>query len=154
MKYHVIRDTREKVGQGWSFRTSQYCEGTRTTKLDTGDYSLAGYEDVFTIERKGSVTEFAKNITQKRFENELERMRKFVWSFVFLEFTMLDVLNYPDGCNIPYSQKKRIKFRGSFFLKRIMEFQLDYPTKIMFVGDNGAAVASSLFKRVVERAEQ
>jgi hypothetical protein len=153
MKYHVIRDTREQKGQGWSFASSKYCEGTSVSKLDTGDYSLAGYEDVFTIERKGSVTEFAKNITQKRFENELERMKKFVWSFVLLEFDMLDVINYPDGCNIPYAQKKKIKFRGPFFLKRIIDFQLDYPTKIMFVGNNGPAVASSIFKRVVERAD-
>lgn len=47
--------------------------------LDTGDYSIAGYEHLLTIERK-SCSDFASSIThdRERFEREMERMREMV----------------------------------------------------------------------------
>lgn len=153
-KYTVIRDTREHEDKGWSFASSSCCQGTNTSKLDTGDYSLEGREEDLCIERKGSVAEFAKNVTEKRFERELERMEEFKYAFIILEFSMEDLISYPDGSGIPYSKRRYLKFRGPFILKRLIELQLQYKSKILFCGTKGKEVCSSIFKRVVERENE
>jgi len=147
-KYTVIRDTREQ--EGWSFSTSGSCQGTVSEKLDTGDYSLHGYEDVFTIERKGSIAEFAKNVVQDRFERELERMNPIKHSYILLEFNMDELINYPSSLKINYHQKKKIRLRGSFILKRMLEISLKYKPRILFCGKHGKQVADSIFKRIIE----
>ena len=149
-KYTIIRDTREHDDKGWLFATSRHCAGTEVSKLDTGDYSIKGMEDILCIERKGSTSEFARNITENRFEKELQRMREFKYSYIILEFNMSDLIDYPDGSGIPYNKRKFLKFRGPFVLKRIIELSLLYPTKILLCGDRGKEVASSIFKRVME----
>ena len=64
--FNIIIDTREQ--QAWEFPR----HATANKKLDTGDYSLAGMEEVLCIERKKSVSEIASNITEKRFEDVLD----------------------------------------------------------------------------------
>jgi len=149
-KYTVIRDTREHNDKGWLFAKSSRCEGTETVKLDTGDYSVVGMEESFCIERKGSVTEFARNVTENRFERELERLESFDYPFIILEFSMADILDYPKNSGIPYSKRKQLRFRGPFILKRLIEFQMKYKTKILICGSRGKEVASSIFKRIIE----
>src|SRR6185436_14343497 len=97
-KYAVVRDTREKEGQGWHFPYSPRCAGTVIKKLDEGDYSLLGFEKLVTIERKGSVTEFCANLTQDRFivpfdpskpasdQSEIVRLESIQWPYILLEF--------------------------------------------------------------------
>ena len=89
-KFLVIKDTRER--DGWYFKESNYCQGMVDKKLDTGDYSVEGLEDVLCIERKGSVSELANNIVDKRFDRELERMRDFKYKFLILEFSINDIM--------------------------------------------------------------
>tara|TARA_A100001201_G_scaffold143348_1_gene144617 strand:+ start:1516 stop:1983 length:468 start_codon:yes stop_codon:yes gene_type:complete len=147
-KYNVIKDTREQ--KGWDFSDSASCSGTTIGKLDTGDYSLEGYEEILSIERKGSISEFARNITEKRFERELERMVEYKYRYVILEFNMRDIMDYPHGSGIPYSKRKYIKIKGPFILKRTLELGMKYNVHILFCGAYGKEVASSIFKRVVE----
>src|SRR5215210_7578524 len=73
--YTVLRDTREQ--QGWIFEQGKLCNGTISKALKTGDYTLVGFESILCVERKKNVAEFAKNIIEKRFENELTRMEAF-----------------------------------------------------------------------------
>ena len=54
--FTIIIDTREQ--QPWSFE--DYVVANK--KLDTGDYSIEGLQDVFAIERKKSINEIANNI--------------------------------------------------------------------------------------------
>lgn len=150
MKYTVIRDTREHRDKGWTFAGSTRCVGTETTKLDTGDYSLKGMEELFCIERKGSVSEFARNVTENRFEKELKRLESFKYPFIILEFEMSDIIDYPKNSGIPYNKRNQLRFRGPFILKRLIELQMQYKTKILICGSRGREVASSIFKRVVE----
>ena len=92
-KFTVIRDTREK--NGWYFKETEYCQGMLEQKLDTGDYSIVGLEDILCIERKGCVSELANNIVDKRFDRELERMEGFKYKFLILEFSLTDLMNFP-----------------------------------------------------------
>ena len=68
----VVTDTREQL--------PYLFPGCRLSirKLDAGDYSLEGYEDVISVERK-SASDFFGSITQdrERFERELERLQSY-----------------------------------------------------------------------------
>jgi ERCC4-type nuclease len=151
--YVVIRDTREKENQGWSWSKSKYCAGTETRTLDTGDYSLEGMENYLAIERKGSISEWAKNVTEARFERELERLDGIQHPWILLEFNMTDVLNYPVGSGIPKNKWRWLKFRGPFILKKMTEMMRDHRVNIVLCGANGKEVASNIFKRVIEHAD-
>jgi hypothetical protein len=146
--YLVYRDTREK--EGWEFSQSGHCAGTEEQTIKTGDYTLYGYENHLCIERKGSVSELAANITQDRFERELERMKDFPWRYVLLEFNMKDVIEFPKGTKIPAYKKKYMKVRGPFYLKRILDLQKQYDVPFIFCGDYAKEVCSSIFKRFME----
>lgn len=151
-KFIVLRDTREKEGKGWQFSASKYCSGTRVQGLKTGDYTLLGYENLLCIERKGSIIEFANNLCQERFFNELERLEDFPYAFLVLEFSLKDLIDYPFSEGIPYSVRKKIKISGAFLLRKLCEIQLKYKTKIIFAGNKTSSkeFAMSIFKRVVE----
>jgi hypothetical protein len=146
----IVRDTREKEGYGWFFEESQYCEGTQLKKLDSGDYSIAGRESVVAIERKESIVEFAQNLTQDRFERELERMEQIEHPYVVLEFRFEDLVQYPYSAQIPPNVKSNIKITGQYLLRRLCELQIKYKTKFIFAGKFGKQFAESLFKRFNE----
>ena len=143
--YTVLRDTREHDGEGWVFEQTSYCKGTVIKTLKTGDYTIMGYETTFIIERKKSISEFAGNVCQERFENELKRLESFDHPFIILEFNMDDIIKWP-----PFYLRKKVRSTGHFILKRLLELEIHYKTKIIFAGCHGKAVCESLFKRIVE----
>jgi hypothetical protein len=70
----VVRDTRER--KPYSF--DGYPVEVADAKLDTGDYSIYGYEDAFAVERK-TKSDFLRSITQRRdnFQDEVKRASDF-----------------------------------------------------------------------------
>ena len=144
--FNIIIDTREH--QAWEFPR----HSTANKKLDTGDYSLGGLEDVLCIERKKSVSEIASNITEKRFEDVLERMTKYKYTYMIFEFSLTDVLMYPQGSEIPRHKWKYIRISPNFILKKLSEYMVNYNIKIIF-GDspkNAEKIAMALMRRVYE----
>lgn len=141
----IIRDTREqKEGGRWTFQNMV----ERTVK--TGDYTIEGYEDIFTIERKGSSSEFAANLFQDRFERELDRMDDMKYPFVLLEFTMAEIADFPVGSGIPEWKWKDLKVSNKLFMKKFVEAQMRHKAHFILCGSNGQFVARSLFKRILE----
>ena len=73
--FTIIKDTREQDGYSFAASSSRYhtCNGMVSRKLDTGDYSIEGLEDLICIERKGCAEELAQNLGQKKhaFLNEI-----------------------------------------------------------------------------------
>lgn len=156
-RYTVLRDTREQ--KGWVFDAGKNCGGTVVRTLKTGDYTLLGYEHLLAVERKGSVVELIGNLTHKDkwacFKGELERMEAFPAAFIVCEFTLDDVLAYPEGAGLPPSVRRRIRVSPQFYLKRLLEIELHFKAKLKLVGPlRGKEYVSSLFKRVVERWPQ
>jgi hypothetical protein len=150
-QYTVIRDTREQAGQGWFFEAKGQCLGTEVKKLDTGDYTLVGFERVFTIERKGTITEFVQNLLQPRFDRELERMEEIELPFILLEFDVAKIMEWPHNSGIPRYKIGKIKTTPQFILKKIYEYQCRHPyLHFIFAGDSGREIASCIFKRVLE----
>lgn len=152
-KYLVLKDSREKAKKGWVFRSDASCSGTAVQKLDTGDYTLAGYEEILCIERKGSVSEFARNIVEKRFERELERMDLLPYSYILLEFTEEDINIFPKGSGIPRRLQRYVKIRPKFILHRIKEIMEQHKVHIILCGSHGKQIAQEIFDLVISDAE-
>jgi hypothetical protein len=152
--YTVVRDTREKEDKGWIFNQSGYCAGTVERTLDTGDYTIHGYDKHLSVERKGSVVEFAANLIQDRFEKELQRLHEYPWRYVILEFEMNDLIKFPEGTHIPKQRQGIMKLTGSFLLKRLIELQHQHNTPFLFCGIRGREVCSSIFKRFMENVSK
>lgn len=92
--WRVVVDTREQTP--WEFRSlfardakgrSPLVVHVEHRKLDTGDYTLEGHESRICLERKSlndALNTFLRH--RARFERELERMERFEFSAVMLEF--------------------------------------------------------------------
>ncbi len=74
----VLIDDREKLPYFIGKR------GTIEKRLKTGDYSLLGYEDFVTIERK-SLPDAYGSVTKKRFREEMERLSRFRCAALIIE---------------------------------------------------------------------
>ena len=87
----IIADTREQ--KPWTFEGLGDVEIVRA-KLETGDYSLEGLEDVVCIERK-SLDDFTGSVMaeRQRFYRELGRMRYFKYSCVIIEAGMREIMD-------------------------------------------------------------
>jgi ERCC4-type nuclease len=122
------------------------------SKLDTGDYSLRGLENIFCIERKGSVSEFANNITEKRFKDVTDRLAHIKYAFLLLEFDLEDILIYPVGSTVPKKMWDKLRITPKFILKHINELQILYNIKVIFCGDasNAEKMALSLMRKIYE----
>lgn len=150
-RYTVIRDTREKDGHGWTFdkhpperKYPPHCDGTIIEKLDTGDYSLSGYEDILSLERKDGFVELWANYSDRqRFENEMERMSSIRHSYVIIESSITsDHL----GLSPPQYTKG---VPGKALFKWLMSISVKYGVKILPAGDCGKYMARLIFEEVV-----
>lgn len=154
--YTVIKDTREQDGYTFERFNGRYhqCKGMIVRKLDTGDYSLEGLEDKVCIERKGRVSELAINLgkDKQRFMREIERMKDFEFKFLILEFSLDDVMNFPEGSDIPEENWKSIKITNKYMLKMLIEFQMYDDIHVILCGSkkNAKLVVNSILKRVNE----
>jgi ERCC4-type nuclease len=144
--FKIIVDTREQ--QPWEFNKME----KTVAKLDTGDYSLQGLEEFFCIERKGSVSEFANNITEKRFKDVVERLSKVQHAFLLFEFNLEDILRYPVGSTVPKRMWSKLRISPKFILKHLNELQLLHNVKILFCGDaaNAEKMALALMRKMYE----
>lgn len=154
VSYEVIRDTREQ--RGWVFEPSDRCLGTVVETLKTGDYTLRGFEDAFCLERKRNVAELSTNLTHtdnwSAFKRELERLEAFRFPFLICEFSLEDLMRFPEGSGIPQARWASLRVKPAFLLKRIHEIHFRFKPQIIFAGGHGKEVASSLFKRMSEYA--
>ena len=150
--FTVIKDTREQ--DGYYFSKFNTCAGMIEHKLDTGDYSIQGLEDKVCIERKGCVEELAINLGSKKhaFMNEINRMESFIHKYLILEFSLEELLKFPDETRIPIKNKASVKITGRYMLKCLVEFELYNNVHILFCGNKHTAflAVSSIFKRINE----
>ena len=142
----IIVDTREQ--QPWSFDFNEIA----VAKLDTGDYSVAGLEEVLCIERKKSVSEIANNIVEKRYKDLTKRMSKYKYKFLMLEFDLDDVYRYPRIPDVPKKLWEKIKVSPKFIIKCLIELQVYYNIQVVFCGDheNAERLALSIMKKVYQ----
>lgn len=148
----ILKDTREKFG--WDFDDPMF--EVVEQKLDTGDYTIQGYEHLLVIERKKSAAEIAANVYQARFKNELERMLTFKYRFAIFEFNLDDILSFPVGSDIPKAKWDTIKVSPKFVIKYINDMRIKYGIHVIYAGDkhNAQLEALSIMKRVLEHGKK
>ena len=80
--FTIIVDTREQIPREFGYHN------TAKRKLDTGDYSIEGFEDILAVERKKSVGELATNLSESRFKDVLNRLSKIKHPYMVFEFSL------------------------------------------------------------------
>ena len=123
-KFTVIKDTREKTG--WTFRKTDYCAGTIVEKIDFGDYAIQGLENRMFIERKASVVEFAKNVTEPRFTRLLENAEHLKYKFIIFECPLQEFLDWPYGSGLNKSLAKKMRVTTAFMLSRLFSMSVKH----------------------------
>ena len=129
--FTIIVDTREQLP--WDFEENTIAK----EKLDTGDYSVKGLEDILCIERKRSVSEIANNLTEKRFDDVLSRMSKYKFAFLLLEFSVDDILSFPIGSDIPKRMWDKIKISPNYIIARMLQMSYKYNIHVIYCGGKG-----------------
>jgi glucosamine 6-phosphate synthetase-like amidotransferase/phosphosugar isomerase protein len=79
-------------------------------------------------------------------------MEPFPHKFIVLEFSLEDLIKFPEETRIPVKNKASLKITGKYMLKCLVEFQLYNNVQILFCGDkyNAFLAVSSIFKRINE----
>lgn len=135
----IWRDTREQ--KGWEL------EGypVEDKGLSVGDYQIAN-SDLLVIERKGTVSEFWKDLVmnRKKFFQKTENMCIFQRSAIICEFSYGDLATKP-----PFFKKNISPF---YVMKLVWELYIKYnvPT---FCFDN-KELAQSFVKSLIKRASE
>lgn len=134
---NIIIDTRER----YPFDLGFYGFETIKRKLDTGDYSLEGYEEIISIDRKASVSELAQNLFYgyKRFKAEMIRASKINHFFIVLEFPLEYVLIFPNGSGIPRNKWTGLRATPSGFYHKLELIYTNYGVKTIFCENRKAA---------------
>jgi ERCC4-type nuclease len=122
-KFTIIRDSREKKGKGWQFRSSANCDGVEVAKLDTGDYSIKGCEHLIMIERK-TITDLWGSLIQgrERFTREMERAKYIPHRYLIIEATLSDIMK-----GIRYS-----KVKPQTILASLVSLEVKYGIHVIF----------------------
>lgn len=142
--YKVIRDSREKKGHGWYFRATATCDGMDVRKLDTGDYSVEGYEDLIMIERK-SIPDLWNSLIQgrERFMREMDRAKEIPARYLVIEGTMKDVQK-----GIRYS-----RVNGDTMLANLISLEQKYGIHVIFT-DKRKDVAQRYVRNLLKKLYQ
>ncbi len=141
----IIIDSREKKPLSFSFPVI-------VTKLDTGDYSLQGFEDKLCIERKGSINEWYQNCVQKRFWNEMDRTKTFPMRYLLLEFEPEDIDNLPYSLKLPKKIWSKMKINPKYIWKCLHRVQFEYQVITLFTKtrENSIKVIEDIIARINE----
>jgi ERCC4-type nuclease len=155
--FTIIKDTREKQGYTFAASRTKYhvCKGMVVRKLDTGDYSVEGLEDKVCVERKASVVELANNVgvSRRRFDAEIERMKEFPHRFLVLEFSLTDLMDFPEGSDVPDREIKKLRITNKYMLRYLMELQINHGVNVIFCDSkkNAKWTVLSILKRINEK---
>ena len=148
----ILRDTREK--NGWDFSSYERCKTVKSRGLKTGDYTAAGLEKSLVIERKASTGEIAMNLGQKKnaFEAEMARMSDFRWAYIVCEFSIDDIMSFPENSGIPRKKWKYMRMNGKFIWRRIRELEENFGVAFLFCNnkEDAESRAMRIFDEVTE----
>ncbi len=131
--FTIIIDTREQLPYEFEGNTVR-------KKLDTGDYSIVGFENQITVERKTKADMYGCiGKGRKRFIAELERMAEFDFAFIIIECTLKRFLTKPK-----HSSVNPLSAIGS-----LLTWEIRYGVRVKFASDreHGRALTQALLKK-------
>lgn len=153
-KPSLIIDSREK--QPWSFDGDDAFEEVIVRKLDAGDYSLVGLEDIVSIERKASADELLNNFmtNKKRIYAEIDRMKDYRFKFIIIEQdleTLMDPKSY--YINRLKNRRKRPpspRMPVAIVISNLTTLMLEHDVQIIFAGSRAQNMARGILLAVHE----
>lgn len=142
-KFLIVRDTREQAGKGWAFRASSNCLGMEKKKLDVGDYTVSGLEDILMVERKtlGDLwNTLGKQTNYRRFLREMDRAKNHRLKYLVIEATLAEV-----DAGYRYSKVSPANIHA-----KLISLQVKYGVHIIFAGrlDKARGWTRRLFDKV------
>ena len=115
-------------------------ENSVVKALDSGDYSLLGYEDRISVERKTHADLFASlGKGRRRFERELQRLSKLDYAAIVIETGLPSLMRQP-----PFSQ-----MNPKSVVNTLLSWSIKYGVHVFFAGDRKHAKA--LTYRILEK---
>ena len=126
-----VKDTRERDGKGWNFKASQNCAGMISAKLDVGDYSIVGLENLVCVERKTIGDLWGTLGNQKNYERFIREWTRAVnhKKFLIIEGTLADV----DG-GYRFSKVSPENIHG-----KLISLQIKHGVHVIFAGRTDVA---------------
>ena len=133
MNYKIIVDSREQKPL-WK-------KNIIVKKLNIGDYSIEGYENKISIERKSLGDLFGTlGKGNKRFKKELEKSKEYDYFAIVIEGSFLSCLNKKfEGAHFS-------KMKGYIITKIIFTLHIKYGINIFFT--NGRVESKSIIKHI------
>lgn len=149
----LIVDTREK--QPWCFEGDDAFEEVLHQKLDVGDYSIDGMQDIIVIERKAGVDELYANFSKKSKREqvfaEFECARHCHAKILMIECTYDDVMNSSAYyVNQPHPKtgrrinKRNPKMPIAVVNSNLIKLILEYNVQVVFGGMRAQAIARGI----------
>lgn len=151
----LIIDTREKTP--WDFEGDDDFAEVVYEKLDGGDYSIRGLEDIIVIERKATVDELFANFSKdkKRIKAEFDRLADHRFKIMVIEATCEDVLNpLAYYINKKGINKRHPKMPVAVVASGLTNLLLEQDAQLIFGGDRGQTMAKGLLLRAWELHQQ
>lgn len=131
-KFTIIRDTREQEGKGWLFRASANCNKVEVKKLNVGDYTVEGLEDILAIERK-TLGDLWNTLGQaknwKRFLREWERGKDHKFKFLIIEASLKQINRGYRWSKVPVNN----------IHAKLLSLQAKHNVHVIFAGDLDSA---------------
>lgn len=150
-KPSLIVDTREK--NPWDWESDDAFGEVIYTKLDGGDYSLRGLENILVIERKATVDELFVNFTKdrERIKAEFERLKDHKFRILVVEETCDDVLNpYKYYVNKKKINRKSPKMPVAVVASGLTNLMLEHNVHVIFGGGRSQAMVRGILLRAWE----
>lgn len=144
-------DSRER--RPFDFSGDPDFAGSITEKLDAGDYTIVGLENLISIERKASADEllnnFATKASRERLCREMERFQAIKYKFIVIEQDLADILN-PMSYYINKSGRSKFApgMPPAVVMKQLIEFMFEYGIHVIFAGPH----AQNITKRLLLQA--
>jgi ERCC4-type nuclease len=153
-KPKIIIDTREKTP--WCFDGDEAFEEVIVRKLDAGDYSLDGLEEIVTIERKASADEMLNNFmkNKERIYAEIDRMKDYPYKFIIIEqdlATLMDPKSY--YINRLKNRRKRPpspRMPIAIVISNLTTVMLEHGVHVIFAGSKAQNMARGILLAVHE----
>jgi ERCC4-type nuclease len=137
----ILVDTREKNEHRFEFSSfADENTSVKFQKLDIGDYAIDGLDDLC-IERKGSVSELIRNLTNKedsvRFAKELEKLANKKYAYLILCFSLEDLLKGARFSTVS----------PNYILSLLLEIQCKYNLYVLFGAENSEFLIYKILKK-------
>lgn len=135
----IIKDSRER--HGFIYPNMEIC------KLDYGDYSVKGLENIISIERKDSISEIFSNLGTKknkdRFYKELNGLSQYKYKFIVIEATLAQLM-----CGSRFS-----RLSPEYIINLIHKIYCDYgiPTLFLDHGQYAQKYVGSLLEQIASK---